>query len=172
MPRASWNGFLRLSLVSCPVALVPATSEAKRVRFNQLNGETGNRVQQQLIDSQTGEIVDRDQIVKGYEYERGRYVTIDDDELKALQIESSKIIDLDRFVDRDDVDPVYLDTPYYVYPDGDLAAEAFRVIGQAMAKKGKVGVGRIVLSSRERLVLVEPREGGLVMSTLHTADEV
>ncbi len=88
MPRASWNGFLRLSLVSCPVALVPATTEAKRVRFNQLNSETGNRVQQQLIDSQTGEVVDRDQIVKGYEYERGRYVTIDDDELKALQIES------------------------------------------------------------------------------------
>ena len=94
MPRASWNGFLRLSLVSCPVALVPATTEAKRVRFNQLNSETGNRVQQQLVDAQTGEVIDRDQIVKGYEYERGRYVTIDDDELKALQIESSKIVDL------------------------------------------------------------------------------
>ncbi|HEX3414331.1 MAG TPA: Ku protein [Stellaceae bacterium] len=172
MPRASWNGFLRLSLVSCPVALVPATTEAKRVRFNQLNSETGNRVQQQLIDSQTGEVVDRDQIVKGYEYERGRYVTIDDDELKALQIESSKIIDLERFVDRDEVDPVYLDTPYYVYPDGELAAETFRVIGEAMEHKNKVGLGQVTMSGRERLVLVEPRDGGLVMSTVRSADEV
>ena len=172
MPRASWNGFLRLSLVSCPVALVPATTEAKRVRFNQLNGETGNRVQQQLVDSQTGEVVDRDQIVKGYEYERGRYVTIDDDELKALQIESSKIIDLERFVDGDEVDPVYLDSPYYVYPDGELAAETFRVIGEAMAHKNKVGLGRVTMSGRERLVLVEPRDGGLVMSTVRSADEV
>ncbi|MBV9686834.1 MAG: Ku protein [Alphaproteobacteria bacterium] len=172
MPRASWSGFLRLSLVSCPVALVPATTEAKRIRFNQLNSETGNRVQQQLIDSQTGEVVDRDQIVKGYEYERGRYVTIEDDELKALQIESSKIIDLERFVDRDEVDPVYLDTPYYVYPDGDLAAETFRVIGEAMEHKSKVGLGRVTMSGRERLVLVEPRGSGLVMSMVRSADEV
>jgi DNA end-binding protein Ku len=172
MPRASWNGFLRLSLVSCPVSLVPATTEAKRVRFNQLNSKTGNRVQQQLIDSKTGEIVDRDQIVKGYEYNRGFYVTVTDDELKALQIESSKIIDLDRFVDRDEVDPVYLDTPYYVYPDGELAAETFRVISGAMAHKNKVGMGRVTISSRERLVLVEPRDGGLLMSTIRSADEV
>ena len=172
MPRASWNGFLRLSLVSCPVSLVPATTEAKRVRFNQLNAKTGNRVQQQLIDSKTGEVVDRDQIVRGYEFDRGRYVTITDDELKALQIESSKIIDLDRFVDRDEVDPVYLDTPYYVYPDGELAAETFRVIGEAMAHKGKAGLGRVTMSNRERLVLVEPRDGGLLMSTVRSADEV
>src|SRR5262244_549502 len=172
MPRASWNGFLRLSLVSCPVALVPATTEAKRVRFNQLNSKTGNRVQQQLIDSKTGEVVDRDQIVKGYEFDRGRYVTVTDDELKALQIESSKIIDLDRFVDRDEVDPVYLDTPYYVYPDGELAAETFRVISEAMIHKNKVGLGRVTISNRERLVLVEPRDGGLLMSTIRSADEV
>jgi DNA end-binding protein Ku len=172
MPRASWSGFLRLSLVSCPVSLVPATTEAKRVRFNQLNAETGNRVQQQLIDSKTGEVVDRDQIVKGYEYDRGRYVTVTDDELKALQIDSSKIIDLDRFVDREEVDPIYLDTPYYVYPDGELAAEAFRVIGEAMARKNKVGLGRVTISNRERQVLVEPRDAGLVMSTVRSADEV
>jgi DNA end-binding protein Ku len=172
MPRASWSGFLRLSLVSCPVSLVPATTEAKRVRFNQLNAKTGNRVQQQLIDSKTGEVVDRDQIAKGYEYDRGRYATVSDDELKALQIESSKIIDLDRFVDRDQVDPIYLDTPYYVYPDGELAAETFRVIGEAMAHKNKVGLGRVTISSRERQVLVEPRGGGLVMSTIRSADEV
>ena len=172
MPRASWTGFLRLSLVSCPVYLSPATSEAKRIRLNQLNAETGNRLKQQLVDSETGEVVERDQIAKGYEYDRGRYVEISDDELKELQIESSKIIDLDQFVDRDGVDPVYLDAPYYIYPDGELADEAFRVIGEAMARKHKVGVGRVVLSSRERLVLVEPRDGGLLMSTLHSADEV
>jgi len=172
MPRASWTGFLRLSLVSCPVYLSPATSEAKRIRLNQLNAETGNRLKQQLVDAETGEVVERDQIVKGYEYDRGRYVTITDEELKELQIESSKIIDLDQFVDRDGVDPVYLDAPYYIYPDGELADEAFRVIGEAMAQKGKVGLGKVVLSSRERLVLVEPREGGLLMSTLHSADEV
>ncbi len=158
MPRATWNGFLRLSLVSCPVYLSPATSEAKRVRLNQLNAATGNRLKQQLINSETGEVIERDQIAKGYEYDRGRYVTISDDELKELQIESSKIIDLDQFVRRDELDPVYLDAPYYVYPDGELADEAFQVIGEAMRRAGRVGLGRVVLASRERLVLVEPRD--------------
>src|SRR5882672_342515 len=172
MPRASWNGFLRLSLVSCPVYLSPATTEAKRIRLNQINAETGNRVKQQLIDSETGEVVERDQIAKGYEHGRGQFVMIDDDELRALQVESSKIIDLTQFVDRDEVDPVYLDSPYYVYPDGELAAEAFQVIGQAMAAKGLVGLGKVTMSGRERLVLVEPRNPGLLMSTLRSADEV
>jgi len=172
MPRATWNGFLRLSLVTCPVALTPATSEAKRIRLNQLNAETGNRVAQKLVDSKTGDELDRDQIVKGYEYDRGRFVTISDDELKELQIESSKIIDLDRFVPRDQVDPLYLDAPYYVYPDGKLAGEAFRVIGEAMAKSGRVGIGRVTISSRERMVMVEPRGAGLLMTTLRSADEV
>lgn len=103
---------------------------------------------------------------------RGRYLTITDDELKDLQIESSEIIDLDRFVDRDEVNPIYLDAPYYIYPDGELAAETFRVIGEAMANKDKVGLGRVTISNRERLVLVEPRGAGLVMSTLRSADEV
>jgi DNA end-binding protein Ku len=139
MPRASWNGFLRLSLVTCPVYLTPATTESKRIRFNQLNAETGNRLRQQLVDAETGEVVERDRIAKGYEYSRGQYVTVDDDELKALQIESSKIIDLTQFVSREEVDPVFLDTPYYVYPDGELAAEAFQVIGEAMAAQGAGG---------------------------------
>ena len=120
MPRASWNGFLKLSLVSCSVYLSPATTEAKRIRLNQLNSATGNRLKQQLVDSETGEVVERDHIAKGYEHERGRYVMVGDDELKALQIESSKIIDLTQFVGRDEVDPVYLDAPYYVYPDGEI----------------------------------------------------
>jgi DNA end-binding protein Ku len=172
MPRASWSGFLRLSLVTCPVYLTPATTEAKRIRLNQLNLKTGNRLSQRLVDSKTGEEVGRDQIVKGYEFDRDRYVTIDDDELKELQVESSKIIDLDRFVSRDEVDPLYLDAPYYVYPEGELAAETFRVIGEAMAHTNKVGLGRITMSGRERPVLVEPRGEGLLMSQLRSSDEV
>jgi DNA end-binding protein Ku len=172
MPRASWSGFLRLSLVTCPVYLSPATTESKRIRLNQLNSKTGNRVSQRLVDSKTGEELSRDQIVKGFEFDRDRYVTVTDEELKDLQIESSKIIELDRFVDRDEVDPLYLDTPYFVYPDGEIASETFRVIGEAMARVNKVGLGRIVLANRERLVLVEPRGAGLMMSTLRASDEV
>jgi Ku protein len=121
MPRATWNGHLRLSLVSCPVYLSPATTETKRIRLNQINAATGNRVRQQLVDEDTDEVVERHQVAKGYEHDRGRYVLIDDEEMKALQVESSKVIDLTGFVDRDEVDPVYLDAPYYVYPDGALA---------------------------------------------------
>ncbi len=142
MPRATWNGHLRLSLVSCPVYLSPATTETKRIRLNQINSETGNRVRQQLVDEETGDVVERSQVAKGYEHDRGQYVMIDDEELKTLQVESSKIIDLTQFVGREEVDPVYLDAPYYVYPDGKLAVEAFRVIGQAMAAKGLSGIAR------------------------------
>jgi DNA end-binding protein Ku len=172
MPRASWSGFLRLSLVTCPVYLSPATTEAKRIRLNQLNSATGNRVSQRLVDSKTGEELSRDQIVKGFEFDRDRFVTVSDEELKDLKIDSSKIIELDRFVGRDEVDPLYLDAPYYVYPDGEIASETFRVIGEAMSRAGKVGLGRIVLANRERQVLIEPRGAGLVMSTLRASDEV
>jgi DNA end-binding protein Ku len=172
MPRASWNGFLRLSLVTSPVYLAPATTESKRIRFHQLNPETGNRLRQQLVDEETGEVIGRDRIVRGYEHTRGRYITVDEEELKALQIESSKIIDLTQFVGRDEVDPVFLDTPYYVYPDGELAVEAFQVIGEAMAAKGLVGIGRVTIAGRERMVLVEPHEGGLLMFTMRSSEEV
>jgi DNA end-binding protein Ku len=172
MPRASWSGFLRLSLVTCPVYLTPATTESKRIRLHQLNSETGNRVSQRLFDSKTGEEVSRDQIVKGFEFDRDRYVTVTDEELNDLKIESSNIIELDRFVSRDEVDPPYLDTPYYVYPDGQIAAETFRVIGEAMARANKVGLGRIVLANRERQVLIEPHGAGLLMSTLRASDEI
>ncbi len=172
MPRASWSGFLRLSLVTCPVYLTPATTEAKRIRLNQLNSETGNRVSQRLFDSKTGEELSRDQIVKGFEFDRDRYVTISDDELRDLKIDLSKIIELDRFVSRDELDPLYLDTPYYVYPDGQIAGETFRVIGEAMTRANKVGLGRIVLANRERQVVIEPRGAGLTMSTLRASDEV
>jgi DNA end-binding protein Ku len=172
MPRATWNGHLRLSLVSCPVYLSPATTETKRIRLNQINAMTGNRLKQQLVDSETGQVVERTQVANGYEHDRFQYVLISDEELKALQVESSKIIELTRFVDRDEVDPVYLDAPYYVYPDGKIAVEAFQVIGQAMAAKGLCGLGKVTLASRERQVLLEPRGIGLLMSTLRSADEV
>src|SRR5580704_13779493 len=172
MPRATWNGFLRLSLVSCPIYLTPATSERSNIRLHQLNPETGNRVKQQLVDSETEEPIERADVVKGYEYERHQYVVIPDDELQALRIESSQTLDLDRFVKRDEIDPLYLDAPYYVYPDGKIAIETFRVIGEAMKGSGRVGIGRIVLSSRERMVLVEPHGGGMLMRTLRGADEV
>jgi len=172
MPRASWNGFLRLSLVSCPIYLSPAVTEAAHIRLHQLNPKTGNRLRQQLIDGETGDPVERADIVKGYEYDRHQYVTIDDDELAALKIESSQTVDLDSFVRRDDIDPLYLDAPYYVYPDGKIAIETFRVIGEAMEKAGRVGIGRIVLSSRERAVMVEPRGGGMLMRMLRGEEEV
>ena len=172
MPRATWNGFLRLSLVSCPIYLTPATSEASNIRLHQLNPKTGNRVRQQLVDAETGDKVERADVVKGFEYERHQYVVIPDDELQALRIESSQTIDLDRFVKRDEIDPLYLDAPYFIYPDGKIAIETFRVIGEAMEETGRVGIGRIVLSSRERQVLVEPNGGGMLMRTLRSTNEV
>jgi DNA end-binding protein Ku len=172
MPRATWNGFLRLSLVSCPIYLTPATSEAANIRLHQINPKTGNRVKQQLVDAETGHPVERSELVKGYEYQRHQYVTIPDDELQAFRIESSQTIDLDKFVKREDVDPLYLDAPYYVYPDGKIAIETFSVIGEAMNEAGRVGIGRIVLSSRERMVLVEPHGGGMLMRTLRSSNEV
>ena len=123
-------------------------------------------------DPHTGEEIERDEVVKGYEYERGRFVTFTPNELKALDVESSKIIDLETFVPRAEVDPVYFSTPYYVYPDGPIAVETFRVIGAAMAEAGAVGIGRVTLSRRERLVMVEPRGAGMVAITLRASEEV
>jgi DNA end-binding protein Ku len=172
MPRASWNGFLRLSLVSCPIYLSPAVTEAAHIRLHQLNPKTGNRLRQQLVDEESGDKVERADVVKGFEYDRHQYVVIPDDELAALKIESSQTVDLDRFVERDAIDPLFLDTPYYVYPDGKIAVETFRVIGEAMDHKGRVGIGRIVMANRERTVMIEPRGGGMLMRLLRGADEV
>jgi DNA end-binding protein Ku len=210
MPRASWKGFLRLSLVSCPIYLSPATTRTKSIRLHQvwqpkttrgapveddeedeqayrpaarsfnegIRGDTpaeapsATRVTLHPHDPHTGEEIEREEVVKGYEYERGRFVTLTADELGALHVESSKIIDLETFVPRAEVDPVYFSTPYYVYPDGPIAVETFRVIGAAMADAGEVGLGRITLSRRERLVMVEPRDAGRVLITLRAAEEV
>jgi DNA end-binding protein Ku len=167
-----WRGFLRLSLVSCPVTLSPATSETTRIHLNQLNKATRNRLRVKLVDEETGDAVERDDIVKGYQIEKGQYVPLDEDELEAIQIESSRIIDLETFVDAKEVDCLYFDKPYYVAPDGDVATETYRVIVRAMRDKGKVGLGRVVLSTREHPVAVEPHGGGLLLTTLRAANEV
>lgn len=172
MPRPSWSGHLRVSLVTCPIALAPATSEADRIRLNQINPKTGNRISLKPVDAETGEPVERGDIVKGYQYEKGQYVLLDKEDLDALQIESTRILDLTSFVDRDSVNDLFVETPYYVYPEGKTGIEAFRVIGQAMRNRKKVGIGSIVLTSREHPVMVEPHEEGLMMSLLRTSEEV
>ncbi len=172
MPRPSWSGHLRVSLVTCPIQLAPATSEADRIRLNQINPKTGNRISLKPVDAETGEPVERADIVKGYQYEKGQYVILEKEDLDALQIESTRILDLTSFVDRDAVNDLFVETPYYVYPEGKTGIEAYRVIGQAMRNRKKVGIGSIVLTSREHPVMVEPHEEGLMMSLLRTAEEV
>jgi DNA end-binding protein Ku len=209
MPRASWKGFLRLSLVSCPIYLSPASTRTKSIRLHQVwqpkagrgapveDDEEDDRPSQPATrsfsedfddtrseppaptrvalrphDPYTGEEIEREEVARGYEYERGRFVTFTPAELKALDVESSKIIDLETFVPRAEVDPVYFSNPYYVYPDGPIAVETLRVIGAAMTEAGEVGIGRVTLSRRERPVMVEPRGAGMVLITLRASEEV
>ncbi len=170
--RASWKGYLKLSLVSCPVKLYPATSStAGKISFNLLHKDTLNRVQQKYHDPELGEI-DRADLVKGYQFEKDRYVVVTSEELDEIEIESSKTIDIDGFVDQGDVDPIYFDSTYYLAPDGPIAEETFSVILEAMRKAGKVAVARIVLSGRERLVTIQPIEDGFRLTTLRSAKEV
>ncbi len=141
-----------------------------RIRRNQWAPFLGSR--SGLTIRRTGEEIEKDEVVRGYEYERGQYVTFTPDELKALDLESSKVIDLEMFVPRGEVDPVYFNSPYYLYPDGQMAVEAIRVIGAAMDEASVVGIGRLTMSRRERMVMVEPRGTGMVLITLRAADEV
>jgi DNA end-binding protein Ku len=170
--RAYWKGYLKLSLVSCPVKLYSATSSsAGKISFNLLHKQTLNRVQQKYHDPELGEI-ERADLVKGYQFEKDRYVVVTAEELDAIEIESSKTIDIDGFVDADTVDPVYLDTPYYLAPDGPIAEETYAVILEAMRKAKQIAIARIVLSGRERLVAIAPLAEGLRLTTLRTAKEV
>jgi DNA end-binding protein Ku len=170
--RASWKGYLKLSLVSCPVKLFPATSSsAGKISFNLLHKDTLNRVQQKYHDPELGEI-DRADLVKGYQFEKDKYVVVTAEELDEIEIESSKTIDIDGFVDASDIDPIYFDSTYYLAPDGPIAEETFAVILEAMRKVGKVAVARIVLSGRERLVTIQPIEDGFRLTTLRSAKEI
>jgi DNA end-binding protein Ku len=170
--RASWKGYLKLSLVSCPVKLYPATSStAGKISFNLLHKDTLNRVQQKYHDPELGEI-DRADLVKGYQFEKDRYVVVSGEELDEIEIDSSKTVDIDGFVDSADIDTIYLDSPYYLAPDGPVAEETFAVILEAMKREGKVAIARIVLSGRERLVAIQPITDGFRLTTLRSAKEV
>lgn len=169
--RPTWQGFLRLSLVSCPVALYTATSRTGEVHFNMLNKDTHNRIRMVPTDPDKGP-VDRADIVKGYEIEKGRYVVVTDEEIKNVRLETTRTIDIDRFVDEDDIDRLYWNDPYFLVPDGEMAVEAFTVIREAMEKSRKVALGRLVMHQRERLLALEPRDLGILAYTLRTAREV
>ncbi len=171
-PRANWKGYLKLSLVSCPVALYPAASASEKVSFHMLNGETGNRLKQQYVDAETGDLVAREERVKGYEIAKGDYVVVTDDELSQIEIESSHTIDIESFALRSEVDPVYCDDRYYIAPDDKVGEEAFAVIREAMRVRDMVGVARVVLYGRERMILLEPRSKGIMGTTLRYAYEV
>jgi DNA end-binding protein Ku len=171
-PRANWKGYLKLSLVSCPVALFPAVSRTERISFHLINRETGNRLRQQYIDSVTGDIVERDETIRGYEIGKNDYITLEESEIAEQAIESTHTIDIETFVPRDEIDEVYLDDSYYLAPDDKVADEPFVVIRDAMRKSNMVGLARVVLSGRERIVMIEARDNGLLVTTLHYKYEV
>jgi DNA end-binding protein Ku len=165
-PRAYWKGSLKLSLVSCPVALYPASTSVEKTRFHMINKETGNRLKQQMVDAETGDVVESDQKGRGYELKKGEYVEVEKEELEAVQIESNHTIDIDSFVPSDEIDKRYLDHPYYIVPDGKAGIDAFAVIRDAMKDKERVALARIVLTSREHVIAIEPLGKGLLGTTL------
>ena len=171
-PRAYWKGYLKLSLVSCPIALSPATSSSERISFRQINKQTGNRLRQQLVDEVTREPVDAADKGKGYEVDKGIYIDVDEDELEAIEVESKHTIEIDRFVPAAQIDKRYYDSPYYIMPTDTVGQEAFAVIRDAMRGKNMVALGRIVLAKRERVIALEPYGKGLMGTTLRYAYEV
>jgi DNA end-binding protein Ku len=169
--RPTWQGHLKLSLVTCPVALYTATNAGGDVHFNLINPKTNNRIRMITTDPDTGPI-DRSELVKGYEVEKGKYILLSDDDIKSVKLESTKTIDIERFVPQADIDRIYWDHPYYLAPDGKMAQEAFGVIREAMVRSGQIALGRVVLSTRERLLALEPRGKGILAYSLRTEDEV
>lgn len=170
--RPSWEGHLRLSLVTCPVALWPATSEADTVRFNLINPKTNNRIRMKTVDAGTGEEVSRSDLVKGFAFAKDEYVLLDKEDFESVKLESTRIIEIEKFVPRASIDRLYWDSPYHLVPNGKTGIEAFAVIREAMRKQGMVALGRLVMSTRERVCAIEIEEDGLVLTTLRTAEEV
>jgi DNA end-binding protein Ku len=170
--RAYWKGSLKLSLVSCPVLLYPATTSVEKTHFHMINKETGNRLKQQMVDAETGDVVESDQKARGYELKKGEYVEVEKEELEAVQIESSHTIDIDAFVPKDEIDKRYIDHPYYIAPDGKAGIDAFAVIRDAMMNNGRVALARIVLTNREHIIAIEPLGKGLLGITLRYPYEV
>jgi DNA end-binding protein Ku len=170
--RPYWKGYLKLSLVSCPIALYPATSSAERIAFRQVNKQTGNRLRQQLVDEITREVVEGEDKGRGYEYAKNAYVMVDDDELEAVQIESSKTIDIDSFVPRAQIDERYFGSSYYIVPEDKVGQEAFVVIREAMRDKKMAALARVVLSKREHVIMLQPWDKGIMGTTLRYPYEV
>ncbi len=168
----SWKGYLKLSLVTCRVQMMPATSESEKVRFHTLNRETHNRVVSRYVDAVTGKAVKEDDEVKAYQRGEDDYVMLEDDELDQVALESTKTIDIGLFAPRESIEWIWLDTPYYLAPNDDVGQEAFAVIRDAMAAENMVGISRLVISRRERAVMLEPRDKGIVLWTLRYGDEV
>jgi len=171
-PRAYWKGYLKLSLVSCPIAVSPAASSSERISFRQINKKTGNRLRQQLVDEGTREPVDAEDKGRGYEIDKGVYIEVDDDELEAIQVKSKHTIEIDSFVPATQIDKRFYDSPYYIAPTDSVGQEAFAVIREAMRGKGMVALGRIVLAKRERVIAVEPHGKGMLGTTLRYGYEV
>ena len=171
-PRPTWKGYLKLSLVSCAVAMYTATSTSSRIRLHIINRETGNRIRNQAIDAETGDVVENESKIKGYEVDDGRYVLLEEEELDEVALESTHTIDIESFVERSEVDEIYLDESFYLVPDDEVAYEAFAVIREAMKKKDMVGLGRVVTHRRERLLMLRPRGKGIVATALRYKSEV
>src|SRR5216683_5480212 len=170
--RPFWKGYLKLSLASCPIAMFPASSSSERVSFRQINKSTGNRLKQQLVDSATGDVVESAQKGRGYEIGRNQFMPVEDEELEALRLESTHTIDIEKFVPRSEIDERYLDSPYYLVPENQVGQDASVVIREAMRRKNMVGLGRVVISRRERIVMLEPFEQGLMATTLRYGYEI
>src|ERR1700758_1931115 len=171
-PRANWKGFLRLSLVTCPVALYPATSESEKISFNQLNRQTGHRIKYLKVEADTGEEVPNEDIVKGYMLDKDTFVEVSKEELEEMALESTRTIDIDEFVEKSEIDPRYLIRPYYLVPDGKVGHDAFAVIRETIRDMNKVAIGRVVLTNREHIVALEPLGQGLMGTLLRYPYEV
>jgi DNA end-binding protein Ku len=171
-PRANWKGFLRLSLVTCPVALFPATSETEKVSFNQINRKTGHRIKYQRVDAETGEDVDNEDIVKGYKIDTDTYLEVTKDELDNIALESNHTIDIDEFVPRNEIDDLYVVRPYYLVPDGKVGHDAYAVIRDTIRATNKVAIARVALTNREHVIALEARDKGLVGLLLRYPYEV
>jgi DNA end-binding protein Ku len=171
-PRAYWKGYLRLSLVSCPILLYPATTQREKVSFHQLHKQTGNRVRYKKVDADTGREVEQDDIVKGYEVSKGQYIELEPEELEAVALESTRMIDIEQFVPKKEIDDLYMGNPYYIVPDGEVGQQAFAVIREAIKEKGMVAIGRVVFTSREHIIALEPRGKGMMGITIRYPYEV
>src|ERR1700741_5418126 len=171
-PRANWKGFLRLSLVTCPVALYPATSESEKISFNQLNKQTGHRIKYLKVDADTGEEVPNEDIVKGYELDKENFIEVSKEEREEIALEAARPIQIDECVEKSDIDPRYLIRPYYLRPDGKVGHDAFAVIRDTIREMDKVAIGRVVLTNREHIIALEPMDKGLVGTLLRYPYEV